>query len=124
VSRIQRSSMAPFASWSRGSGSSMVCTLRDLRWRRDRFLPSCSIRRTAEWIASPKRPLRSCLAAGAFERDTNGNGGDILETTRQLRDVLLAKGYNVHYQQFTGRHDGLSWRGLLADGLIALLVEP
>jgi enterochelin esterase-like enzyme len=29
--------------------------------------------------------------------------------------------YVVHYQQFVGGHDGLSWRGTLADGLIALL---
>jgi enterochelin esterase family protein len=38
-----------------------------------------------------------------------------------LRDVLLAKGYEVHYQQFVGGHDGLSWRGMLADALIALI---
>jgi len=46
---------------------------------------------------------------------------DILETTRHLRDVLLAKGYEVHYQQFVGGHDGLGWRGTLADGIIALI---
>jgi enterochelin esterase family protein len=39
-----------------------------------------------------------------------------------LRDVLLAKGYQVvQYQQFVGGHDGLSWPGALAEGLIALL---
>jgi enterochelin esterase family protein len=74
-----------------------------------------------EFLASPKLPLRFYLAAGAFEIDRYGQGGDILETTRHLRDVLLAKGYDVHYQQFVGGHDGLSWRGTLADGLIALL---
>jgi enterochelin esterase family protein len=65
--------------------------------------------------------LRFHLAAGTFESDKNGGGGEILETTRHLRDVLLAKGYEVHYQQFVGGHDGLSWRGMFADGLIALL---
>lgn len=74
-----------------------------------------------QFLASPKLPLRFYLAAGTFEADTNGEGGSILETTRHLRDVLLAKGYEVHYQQFVGGHDGLSWRGTLADGLIALL---
>jgi len=38
-----------------------------------------------------------------------------------LRDVLLAKGYEVHYDEFYGGHDFLSWRGSLADGLIALM---
>lgn len=74
-----------------------------------------------EFIASRKLPLRFYLTAGTFELDREGTGGGILETTRQLRDVLLAKGYDVQYQQFAGGHDGLSWRGLLADGLIALL---
>jgi len=74
-----------------------------------------------EYLASPKLPLRFYLAAGTFEFDRQGGGGEILEGTRHLRDVLLAKGYEVRYQQFVGGHDGLSWRGVLADGLIALL---
>ena len=74
-----------------------------------------------QFLASPKLPLRFYLAAGTFEIDRDGGGGNILESTRHLRDVLLAKGYQVHYQQFVGGHDGLSWRGALADGLIALL---
>ena len=74
-----------------------------------------------QFLASPKLPLRFYLAAGTFEIDRDGGGGGILECTRHLRDVLLAKGYQVHYQQFVGGHDGLSWRGTLADGLIALL---
>ncbi len=74
-----------------------------------------------QFLASPKLPLRFYLTAGTFEFDTNGGGGEILESTRHLRDVLLAKGNEVHYQQFVGGHDGLSWRGALADGLIALL---
>ena len=74
-----------------------------------------------EFLASPKLHLRFYLTAGTFEADTAGGGGEILESTRHLRDVLLAKGYQVHYQQFVGGHDGLSWRGALADGLINLL---
>ena len=74
-----------------------------------------------QFLASPKLPLRFYLAAGTFELDREGGGGGILEGTRHLRDVLLSKGYQVHYQQFVGGHDGLSWRGGLADGLIALL---
>lgn len=74
-----------------------------------------------EFLGSPKLPLHFYLAVGTFEIDTEGGGGAILETTRHLRDVLLAKGYKVQYQQFVGGHDGLSWRGLFADGLIALI---
>ena len=74
-----------------------------------------------EFLASPKLPLRFYFAAGTFEIDRDGGGGGILESARHLRDVLLAKGYQVHYQQFVGGHDGLSWRGTLADGLITLL---
>ena len=73
-----------------------------------------------EFLARPRLRLRFHLTAGTFEFDKNGKGGGILEATRHLRDVLLAKGYEVHYQQFVGGHDGLSWRGNLADGLIAL----
>jgi enterochelin esterase family protein len=83
--------------------------------------------RTEEnWIAkqfvnSPKLPVRFFLEAGTFEVDKESTGGDILEATRTLRDVLLAKGYEVHFQQFVSGHDDLSWRGTFADGLITLL---
>jgi enterochelin esterase family protein len=38
--------------------------------------------------------------------------------------VLLAKSYDVHFQEFAGGHDYLSWRGTLADGLILLMDNP
>jgi enterochelin esterase family protein len=72
-------------------------------------------------IASSKLPLKFYIDAGSFEFDSNGTGGGILETSRNLRDVLLAKGYDVHYQQFVGGHDYLSWRGTFADGLMDLI---
>jgi enterochelin esterase-like enzyme len=74
-----------------------------------------------EFIRSPKLPIRFHMDAGTFEVDQAGTGGNVLETSRHMRDVLLAKGYDVHYQQFTGGHDYLSWRGTMADGLIALI---
>lgn len=74
-----------------------------------------------QFLASPKLSVKFYIEAGTFEADHDGTGGDILEASRQLRDILLAKGYEVHYHQFAGGHDGLSWRGTLADGLIALL---
>lgn len=74
-----------------------------------------------EFVKSPKLPLRFYMDAGAFEVDMDGGVGAILEPSRAMRDVLLAKGYEVHYQEFIGGHDYLSWRGTLADGLLALV---
>jgi enterochelin esterase-like enzyme len=74
-----------------------------------------------QFIASPKLQLRFYLDAGSEEFDVSGDGRSILVTTRTLRDVLLAKGHEVHFQQFAGGHDYLNWRGTLADGLIALM---
>jgi enterochelin esterase-like enzyme len=74
-----------------------------------------------EFVKSPKLPLRFYMDAGSFEVDVSGGGGAILEPSRHMRDVLLAKGYEVHYQENVGGHDYLSWRGSLADGLLALV---
>lgn len=77
-----------------------------------------------QFISSPKKPLRFYLDAGSAEFNATGNAADaILFCTRTLRDVLRAKGYEVHFQEFEGGHDYLSWRGTLADGLIELLGE-
>jgi enterochelin esterase-like enzyme len=73
------------------------------------------------FIESPKLPIRFYLNAGNDELDLSGKGGDILVPNRNLRDVLLAKGYEVHYEEFNGGHDYLSWREQIADGLIALM---
>ncbi len=74
-----------------------------------------------QFISSPKKPLCFYLDAGSAEFNATGGGDAILFCTRTLRDVLRAKGYEVHFQEFVGGHDYLSWRGTLADGLIALM---
>jgi enterochelin esterase-like enzyme len=74
-----------------------------------------------QFISSPTKPVRFYLDAGSAEFNATGGGDAILFCTRTLRDVLRAKGYEVHFQEFAGGHDYLSWRGTLADGLIALL---
>jgi enterochelin esterase family protein len=74
-----------------------------------------------QFISSPKKPLRFYLDAGSAEFNATGGADAILFCTRTLRDVLRAKGYEVHFQEFEGGHDYLSWRGTLADGLIALM---
>lgn len=74
-----------------------------------------------EYVKSPKLPLRFWMDAGIFEVDATGSGGSILETSRHIRDVLLAKGYDVNYRQYASGHDYLNWRGTLGEGLIALI---
>jgi enterochelin esterase-like enzyme len=73
------------------------------------------------FIQAPKLPIRFYMDVGVFEADFMGGGLGALEPNRHMRDVLLAKGYEVHYQQFIGGHDYINWRGTFADGLIALL---
>ena len=76
-----------------------------------------------QFISSPKKPLRLYLDAGSAEFNAAGSADAILFCTRTLRDVLRARGYEVHFQEFQGGHDYLSWRGTLADGLMALLAD-
>ncbi|MDQ8697602.1 enterochelin esterase [Hyphomicrobium sp. LHD-15] len=74
---------------------------------------------TRQYAAEPARPIRFFLGAGLFETGREQPG--ILETTRHLRDVLIAKGYDVTHREYAATHDYLAWRSSLADGLIALL---
>jgi enterochelin esterase-like enzyme len=74
-----------------------------------------------QFIERAAAPIRFFLEAGLFENDIYGSGGQILETTRHLRDVLRARGYEVEYRDYVGGHDWIHWRGSLADGLMVLL---
>ena len=74
-----------------------------------------------QFIASPKLPIRFYMDAGSEELSAVRIVQGLLITNQYLRDVLLAKGYDVHFQEFHGGHDYLSWRGTLSDGLIALM---
>jgi enterochelin esterase family protein len=74
-----------------------------------------------QFISSPGKLPRFYLDAGSAEFDAIGDNNSILASTRALRDVLRAKGCEVHFQEFAGGHDYLGWRGTLADGLIALM---
>jgi enterochelin esterase-like enzyme len=107
----------------------VLCQSGDFSWAPDHIhrmgQPADAMTETGwlakEFIRSPRLAIRFHMDAGVFEVDQVGTGGNVLETSRHMRDVLLAKGYEVHYQQFVGGHDYLSWRGTFADGLIALM---
>lgn len=77
----------------------------------------------AEWLPrqfarAPTRKIALYLEAGLFEgRDLNSG---LLANNRHFYQVLLAKGYPVHYVERASGHDYLSWRTGLAEGLIWL----
>jgi enterochelin esterase-like enzyme len=62
--------------------------------------------------------VRFYLEAGMLEVNETPS---LLHENRHLRDVLEAKGYDVTYSEFNGRHDAVCWRGSLSQGLTALL---
>lgn len=68
----------------------------------------------------PPVPVRFHLTAGLFETGHAGSPG-ILETTRHLRTILRAKGYDVSFEDYAGGHDYVVWRGALVDGLMRLV---
>lgn len=71
-------------------------------------------------------PLEFYLDIGLLEATDNAplDEPNLLEVNRHLKDVLQSKGYVVHYIEFSGGHDCISWQGTLSDGLIALVGEP
>lgn len=77
-----------------------------------------------EWLARqfaerPALPLRFYLDVGILESNDASPPNQLI-VNRHLRTVLRAKGYPVAYAEFAGGHDMISWRGTLADGLLAL----
>lgn len=78
-----------------------------------------------EVVAAPAKPLRFWMEVGIFE----GGGAPLaganqLAQNRHMRDVLIAKGYDVSYHEYAGGHDWASWRGTFAEGLIELAGPP
>jgi len=77
-----------------------------------------------DYATRPKLPLRFWMEAGTLESGAQKRGYDQLVGNRHMRDVLVARGYDVTYREFAGAHDYVSWRGTIGDGLIALLAKP
>jgi enterochelin esterase family protein len=83
----------------------------------------------SSWLARQffereKLPLKFHLDVGTLEansyRDLKGKPSALAEN-RRMREALRAKNYKVHYTEFSGGHDYISWQGTLAEALIALL---
>jgi enterochelin esterase-like enzyme len=62
---------------------------------------------------SPRVPVRFYMEVGRFD--------SLVALNREMRDILLLKGYPLDYREFDGGHDYFYWRGSLADGIISLL---
>lgn len=82
-----------------------------------------------EWLAhqaalrDPK-PIQFYLDVGTEEDVPNPvTGLSMLTVSRHLRDVLLARGYEVVYREFSGGHDPLAWRSILPDGIAELFAR-
>jgi enterochelin esterase-like enzyme len=73
---------------------------------------------TRQFVTAPRSAVTFYLEAGTFEHFFPFS---LLAENRRFRDVLEAKGYTVHYSEFSGNHDPINWRGSFADGLIALV---
>ena len=66
-----------------------------------------------QYVSSTIRPVRFYLEAGLYE--------DCIYENRHMRDVLQAKGHDVHYSEFSGGHDFSVWQGTLGNALQVLL---
>jgi enterochelin esterase family protein len=76
-----------------------------------------------QYVASPRQPLRFFIDVGRLETDVGTwepGFGNFLAAARHMRDVLRAKGYEVHYHEFTGAHNPMNWPDTLPLGLLAL----
>jgi enterochelin esterase family protein len=91
-------------------------------WRGDEGASQPSQWLTAQFQNSPKLNVRFYLVVGGEENIRNAVGLTMLETSRHLRDVLKAKGYDIGYLEAPGAgHMAESWRMELGDGLIYLI---
>jgi enterochelin esterase family protein len=75
---------------------------------------------TTQVVRSPRKAVRFYLEAGIFE---NTYHPSVLIANRHLRDVLMAKGYTIQYEEFAGHHSIVNFRGSLATALIFVFAE-
>lgn len=76
---------------------------------------------TRQFALGQRRDVRFYIEVGLLESKPTATGfpGQLL-SNRHLRNVLQAKGYEVHYDEQMHGHDSMPWQGALGEGLIAL----
>jgi enterochelin esterase-like enzyme len=67
----------------------------------------------AQYEQNERRAVRFYLEVGLCE-------WMLLSDNYTMRDILEAKGYDLHFAEFNGGHDYIVWRSGIAEGLIAL----
>ena len=74
-----------------------------------------------QFSMEPKHNLKFCLNVGCTETALTFNkGASILNSNRHLRDVLIAKGYSVLYNEYAGGHDYICWQDALPEALMKI----
>ena len=71
------------------------------------------------YATQPNLPICFFISTGYYESGKS----QILETSRHLKDVLIAKNYPVAYVEQSTAHGYLAWQGLIREGLITLLTK-
>jgi enterochelin esterase-like enzyme len=83
-----------------------------------------------EWLArhlaeSRRLPLDFYVEIGLLETSAiPSRDPSMLTASRHLRDVLVAKGYHVDFEERYGGHEHVAWRETFAIGLMELLGSP
>lgn len=81
-----------------------------------------------EWLARQfvereRLPIELYLDVGRLEAQARIRPNQLI-ANRHMRDVLRAKGYQVHYTEHDGKHNYAAWRNSFADGLQVLVSGP
>lgn len=82
--------------------------------------PAGWMQRAWQALPEPVPAVQFYIDAGLFETGRGGRAG-IVETSRELADVLRARGLHVTQREFMSGHDYAQWQGSLGCGLVALL---
>lgn len=71
---------------------------------------------SSEYEKKDKLPVKFYLNVGVLEAKAV-----MIDTNINLKELLISKGYDVHFEQFKSGHDYLCWGETLANGLISLI---
>jgi enterochelin esterase family protein len=77
-----------------------------------------------DYARRPRLPVRFWMEVGTLEVGSPKRATDQLGSNRHMRDILVARGYDVTYREFVGAHEYINWRGTIGEGLVALLTKP